>query len=267
MSDRHGEVRHSPAVWAAYRAYTVESAAGFLLPHLKPGDSLIDLGCGEGWITRGLAQAVAPGRVVGVDLRPPLIDYARTVQPLPDNLTFMVGDLHRLDLPPASFDVAFFHQVLQRVPDPVAALQAAARLVKPGGIVASQDADYGCVGWHPATTAWPSWQRIFLALGEARGVDLRVARRLIEIAQLAGLTDIRHQASVATFPGVTGIQLYTEAWADRLTSPSFVRQAVQAKVATKAELHSLAEELKVWSRHPAAFFGLPEGELIARVPA
>ena len=43
--------------------------AEFLLPYLKPGLRLLDLGCGPGSITIGLAGIVAPGEVVGVDIQ------------------------------------------------------------------------------------------------------------------------------------------------------------------------------------------------------
>ena len=48
--------------------------AGFLLPHLRPGMSLLDCGCGPGSITLGLADVVTPGSVVGVDREPRQIE-------------------------------------------------------------------------------------------------------------------------------------------------------------------------------------------------
>jgi ubiquinone/menaquinone biosynthesis C-methylase UbiE len=263
---RHTDVRHSPEVVAAYRARTAQDSAAYLLPHLKPGDSVIDLGCGEGWITRSLAAVVAPGRVVGVDNRADVIERARSLGPLPDNLAFEVADVFALPYPAAAFDVAFFHQVLQGLTDPAGALRAAARVVKPGGLVAAREADYGCAGWYPDTAAWQEWQRLYLALAEVKGVDLRVARRLIELAQAAGLTEITHQASVSTFPGQAGVLLYTTAWAERLVDPRLVREIERAGLGTKAGLHQLAGKLKAWAEHPAAFLGLPQGELTARVP-
>jgi ubiquinone/menaquinone biosynthesis C-methylase UbiE len=49
------------------------AAAAFLAPYLQPGMRLIDCGCGPGSITADLAQLMAPGLVVGVDLRPDVL--------------------------------------------------------------------------------------------------------------------------------------------------------------------------------------------------
>ena len=46
------------------------SQAAFLLPHLRTGTRVLDVGCGPRSITVGLAEAVAPGEVVGLDIEP-----------------------------------------------------------------------------------------------------------------------------------------------------------------------------------------------------
>src|SRR5579883_1469751 len=66
-----------PAFDAMIAARTGASDAAFLLPHLRPGMRLLDCGCGPGVITSGLAQAVAPGEVVGIDIRSAMIEQAR----------------------------------------------------------------------------------------------------------------------------------------------------------------------------------------------
>ena len=60
----------------AHRGRTVESAAAFFASSLTSGMSVLDCGCGPGTITLGLAELVAPGHVIGVDLSPERVTEA-----------------------------------------------------------------------------------------------------------------------------------------------------------------------------------------------
>src|SRR5207244_13106415 len=68
---------HAPATVRQHAQRTAEEAAAFLLPELRPGMRLVDVGCGPGSITRGLAERLAPGQVVGLDLSRETLDTAR----------------------------------------------------------------------------------------------------------------------------------------------------------------------------------------------
>ena len=76
MEDRYTHGQHDHLL-AAYETRTADEAAAFLRPHLEPGMAVIDIGCGPGSITAGLAPWVAPGRVLGVDAASESIARAR----------------------------------------------------------------------------------------------------------------------------------------------------------------------------------------------
>ena len=72
---------------------------------LRPGMHVLDVGCGTGAITVGIAQAVAPGgSVVGLDRDATLLDRARTQHAAVSGLRFVEGDVLALD-GPDRFDV------------------------------------------------------------------------------------------------------------------------------------------------------------------
>ena len=96
------------------------SNAGHLLPHLRPGMRVLDLGCGPGSISIGLAQAVAPGKLYGIDLERSQVDIARAGARAAgvDNAEFAVGDAVRLPFADGFFDVAHCHALLMHVANP-----------------------------------------------------------------------------------------------------------------------------------------------------
>ncbi|MGZ8753455.1 MAG: class I SAM-dependent methyltransferase, partial [Acidimicrobiia bacterium] len=129
---------HHDSVLRSHTWRTAENSAGHLLPHLRPGLMLLDVGCGPGTITLDLARRVVPGAVVGIDAATDVIDQARAA--LDDtnvgDVTFAVGDVYALDFDDATFDVVHAHQVLQHLTDPVAALREMRRVCAPSGVVA-----------------------------------------------------------------------------------------------------------------------------------
>jgi len=110
---------------------------------LRPGATLLDLGCGPGDHTRELAARVAPGgRAVGFDLSQTMIDEARRRASTTDlPVEFEVGDAQKLPFDDGSFDACRTERMLIHVPDFRAALAEMVRVTRPGGRVGVLDAD------------------------------------------------------------------------------------------------------------------------------
>ena len=71
--------RGNRAFEAGLESRTAAREAAFFLPYLRPGMRVLDVGCGPGTITLGLAGVVAPGRVEGVDLQLTLVERAHAI--------------------------------------------------------------------------------------------------------------------------------------------------------------------------------------------
>jgi SAM-dependent methyltransferase len=100
---------------------------------IRPGDEVLDIGCGTGLTTREAARAAAPGRVVGVDVSERMLERAgqlTAAEPL-DNVRYELGDaqVHRFD--PAGFDVAISRFGTMFFSDPAAAFANIAAALRP----------------------------------------------------------------------------------------------------------------------------------------
>jgi SAM-dependent methyltransferase len=111
----------SPACSATVRKETLHTVS-LVLPHLPPGASVLDIGCGEGWVADELARRGA-GEVATVDV----VDIRRT-----RGLEFSLYDGVHLPFPDGRFELAMLNFVLHHVPDArkVALLHEALRVAR-----------------------------------------------------------------------------------------------------------------------------------------
>jgi ubiquinone/menaquinone biosynthesis C-methylase UbiE len=270
MADRLGTYTHGHdvSVVSQHRKRTASEAAGFLLPHLKPGMRLLDVGCGPGSITLGLADAVRPGEVVGLDLSSEVLEVARCLAADRGvtNVRFQQGDLYGLTAPDGAFDVAYAHQVLQHVPRPVDALRQMARLLRPGGLVAVRDSDYGTCTWSPPDARLERWLALYHAVATRNGGEADAGRYLHGWLHEAGFTAIALGGTTWTFPGYDTVESWAHSWADRVVRSNLGTKAVEYGIADRPELERIADGFREWARHPAAFFSIGHVEALGRRP-
>lgn len=257
---------HHDSVLRSHRWRTVENSAAYLVPHLQPSMSVLDVGCGPGTISIDLARRLPQGAVFALDRAEDVLAaaHAAAVEAGVDNVMFAKGDVYALDLTSDSFDVVHAHQVLQHLSDPVAALREMRRVCRRGGVVAARDSDYSAMTWYPQVPELDRWLDLYCRLARANDAEPDAGRRLRSWARTAGFTDIDATASAWCFADDDDRVWWSSMWADRVTGSAFADQAKERGWADDAELATLADGWREWAAHPDAWFAVLHGEVICR---
>src|SRR5687768_3683320 len=158
MTYTHG---HHESVLRSHKWRTLDNSAAYLAPHLTPGTTVLDIGCGPGTITADIGRRVAPARVLGIDPSAAVIEEARRSAGAGANVELSVGDVYALDMEDHAFDVVHAYQVLQHLADPIRALREMKRVCKPGGLVAARDGDHAAFRWYPDEPAIARWLALY----------------------------------------------------------------------------------------------------------
>ncbi|MEU9886422.1 methyltransferase domain-containing protein [Sphaerisporangium sp. NPDC051011] len=257
---------HHESVLRSHTWRTAANSAAYLLPHLRSGMSLLDVGCGPGTITADLAEVVAPGQVTGIDTAEGVLAQARDVAAGRGlrNVVYEAGDVYRLEYPEGSFDIVHAHQVLQHVADPVGALVAMRRVCRPGGIVAARDSDYATFTWYPQVPALDEWQDLYHRVARANGGEPDAGRRLLSWARQAGFSDITASGAVWCFATPADRAWWSGLWAERITSSAMAEQIVSYGFATRPDLERIADGWRAWGASDDGWFTVLHGEIICR---
>ena len=261
----HGQ---HPIVTTSYLWRDAENSAAYALSEVRPGRSLLDVGCGPGSITVDLARRVAPGRVTAVDASAEAVERAsaHAEEAGVDNVEFVVGDVHALDLPDDTFDVVHAHQVLQHVGDPVRALAEMGRVARPGGVVAACDSDYSAMHWYPNLPELDAWMALYQRVARANGGEPDAGRHLLAWAHAAGFTEVRHVAEVWDHSDPERRAWWGGMWSRRILESTMGRDAVTRGMASQDDLEWISAGWRRWSEHPDGVFVIPRGAVLCRVP-
>lgn len=229
--ERYLQERHRPN----HARRTAERWASFLLPHLRPGTRVLDLGCGPCSITKDLGDAI------GVDLDPVSMG----------GVPVAAADATRLPFPDATFDAIFACALLQHVPDALTVVGEARRVARPGAVIGLADADWGGALTAPPEPLIARGQEIQLQL--RAGGSPHVGRELRGLLADAGFE--RCEAAVTTqamgsADVVAGAAWFEGSWFD---APEVIAHLVEEGLSTADECAAIAAAWKRWGAHPGAF--------------
>jgi SAM-dependent methyltransferase len=260
LADRYAPGWADDAV-AMMARRTAESRAAFILPFLEPGVRVLDVGCGPGTITLGLARAVAPGgSCAGIDMAASQIELARAAARASavENVTFEAGSAYALPFADESFDVVHSHAMFEHLARPAAALAEIRRVLRPGGVVGICSSDWSGAIVEPRTEDVDVALRCHLELRRRAGGDPFTGGRLSLWIDEAGFVDLRSslqheiEMSYAAFGRYVGTRL--EAAAD------------EAPDAERAALLEGAAAAGRWAQHEGGTLSQPWTAVTARRP-
>jgi ubiquinone/menaquinone biosynthesis C-methylase UbiE len=217
--------------------------------------NLLDCGCGPGTITVGLAERVAPGMAIGLDIEPLQVARARALadQTGLTSLRFVVGNVLTVPFPDALFDVVFAHNTLEHLSKPIEAMKEMKRLLKPGGLVAIRDPDLSTIVMEPPFPLILEASSLLLRVREYNGSSQCYARHQRQLLLEAGF--VRTEAFA--FADYSGNENNTRAFADTfievLQSPALLNVAVSRGWVDHSKLEEMIDALRAWSERPDCF--------------
>jgi arsenite methyltransferase len=160
----------------------------------RPGERILDAGCGPGFFVAELLDRIGPeGFVTGVDVSPQMLAAAADRCAESENVALRQGEVTALPVADASVDAALCVQVLEYVADATAGLAELRRAVRPGGRVVVWDVDWATVSWY---SAHPARMRRVLAAWDGHLVHPALPQTLAARMREAGLDEVRAEGHV-----------------------------------------------------------------------
>ena len=215
---------------------------------LRPGLSVLDVGCGTGAITAGVATAVGPrGRVVGIDRDEVLIELARTEHAMIPNLEFEHGDVTTLTFN-VQFDIVTAARTLQWLAEPALAISKMKQAAKPSGLLVVLDYNHTSNKWDPNPPGeFRLFYDAFLAWRDTNRWDNEMAEHLPDLFRSAGLLEVKsHMQDEVAEQGAPDFAERTTLWSEVIESLG--RQLVTAGFCTEHQLEEARECYYSWAK-------------------
>jgi ubiquinone/menaquinone biosynthesis C-methylase UbiE len=236
--------------------------ASFIIPYLKSGMSLLDIGCGPGSITIELAKLVAPGPVVGIDIDRTAIEQAckNAADNGVTNASFRTEDASALSFPDDYFDAACAASTFQWLRRPATAAREALRVLQPGGLFAARDRARDGDLFGNLNPTLRRALRLYDRLSRYRGANHRFGGRLYSVLLRAGFADVTTRGSYDD--AGRNPAYFVSPFIDPAQSATIVRLG-WADVQTLA---AFTAAWKSWSEEPESFMLIARCEAVGWKP-
>ncbi|HTS24364.1 MAG TPA: class I SAM-dependent methyltransferase [Bryobacteraceae bacterium] len=220
---------------------------------IHKGMVCLDLGCGGGDVTRGLARlAGREGRVVGIDMDAVKLDAAREEgrrQQL-ENVEFRQANVYEWT-EELTYDRVYSRFLLTHLPDSLTALHAMRRALRPGGVLIVEDIDFTGSFSYPPCAAYERYLELYRSVVKRRGGDADIGPKLYSLLKLAGLQGVNMSL-------MQPFHVDQDEKALSLITLMNIMDALRSEeLAEPAELERTIAGLKEFTDDPTTVLGLP----------
>jgi SAM-dependent methyltransferase len=214
---------------------------------IRVGMKVLDLGCGGGDVTRGIARMVGPsGHVTGVDMDPVKLEKAERMNPI----EYRLGNVYEWS-ETETYDAVYTRCLLTHLPDPAAAIARMRQALKPGGMLLVEDIDFTGSFCYPACRAYEHYVDLYREVVRRRKGDADIGPKLHGMLVDAGLQGVASSAVSIFHVNQEGKDL-------SLSTLINIADAVLAEsLATREELESSISELEAFTNDPRTLVSLP----------
>jgi len=217
---------------------TLESHGAFFIGHLREGMRVLDVGCGPGSITMGIAARIGTGSVTGVDLSETQVRLAEASAAKQGitNAEFRTASAYELPFDDQQYDAVFSHALIEHLSEPDRAMREFLRVLKPGAVMGVATPDWSGFLYGPSSPPLKAAVRAYEAMQVRNGGDVTVGHKLSQYAVEAGFERVRQWARYENFEPI-----------------SIITDLLSAKLEQDDEVEH-ARLLRDWGRLPHAMF-------------